>query len=273
MNDRRDAPIGVFDSGMGGLSVVQDLQAHLPHESFYYFADTAHVPYGCRSDDDIRQLTAHAVAWLHGAGCKAVVVACNTASAFSLTALREHYGAGFPIIGLVPAVKPAVAATKTGVIGVLATVGTLRGTLLHDVIRDVATPAGVQVLTAVSPKLVPFVEQGRQNSAECAAELLQILSPLAAAGADQLVLGCTHYPFLKPSITRLFGGQFELIDSGMAVARQTGRVLLQHGLACPALVDTTGEAALAVWVSGDVEMAQYVLGVLLERPFTLRPMR
>lgn len=267
MSVQQHAPIGVFDSGMGGLSVVKEIQAHLPAESICYFADTAHVPYGCRSDDDIRRLTAQAVAWLHAAGCKAVVVACNTASAFSLTALREHYGADFPIIGLVPAVKPAVLASKTGVVGVLATQGTLRGTLLHDVIRDVANPAGVRVLTAVSPKLVPFVEQGLHNSAACQAELLQILSPLAQANADQLVLGCTHYPFLKPVITQLFGSQFALIDSGLAVARQTGRVLMQHGL----LATTQRHASdLDIWVSGEYAAAQAVLGVLLESPFHLR---
>jgi glutamate racemase len=272
MNDRRDAPIGVFDSGMGGLSVVRDIQAHLPDESICYFADTAHVPYGCRTDDDIRQLTAQAVAWLYESGCKAVVVACNTASAFSLTALREHYGAGFPIIGLVPAVKPAVAATHTHRVGVLATQGTLRGTLLNDVIREVATPAGVQVLTAVSPKLVPFVEQGRQNSPECDAELLQILSPLAAAGVDQLVLGCTHYPFLRSAIRRVFGDQFALIDSGAAVAKQTGRVLAQHGLARVHRPCRPNAKPLDICVSGDVSSARHVVATLLECPFILRAM-
>jgi len=140
-----DAPIGVFDSGIGGLSVVAELRALLPHESMVYLADTAHVPYGTRPDEEIRILTACAVEWLYQRGCKAVVVACNTASAFSLTHLRARYGESFPVIGLVPAVKPAVQMSKNKKIGVLATQGTMRGTLLKDVIAEVAVPAGVEV--------------------------------------------------------------------------------------------------------------------------------
>jgi glutamate racemase len=282
MHTRCSAPIGVFDSGMGGLSVVREIQAHLPHESIRYLADTANVPYGGKSDDEIRTLTAQAVDWLYQSGCKAVVVACNTASAFSLTTLRQHYGDGFPIIGLVPAVKPAVAATRTGRIGVLATPGTLRGTLLQDVIKEVATPAQVEVLTAVSPQLVPFVEQGLQCSAECLAELNRVLSPLANAGVDQLVLGCTHYPFLRDAITQVFADQFTLVDSGAAVARQTGRVLQQRGLDCPvdqsqstiALTSSLAGAAelparLEIYTTGSLSAAQTVVSLFVEGSFTL----
>ncbi len=225
-----ESPIGIFDSGVGGLSVLLEVQALLPKETLLYLADTAHVPYGGRPDEEIRQLTANAVAELYQRGCKAVVVACNTASAFSLTQLREHYGPHFPVIGLVPAVKPAVLATKTGKVGVLATPGTLRGNLLKDVIRQEADPRGVEVLTVVSPELVPFVERGEQESAACQAELRRILQPVVSAGADQLVLGCTHYPFLRPVIEQLFPHQFQCLDSGAAVARQVARVLDQQGL-------------------------------------------
>lgn len=276
------APIGVFDSGLGGLSVVREIQAHLPYESIRYLADTANVPYGGKSDDEIRTLTAQAVDWLYQSGCKAVVVACNTASAFSLTALRQHYGEDFPIIGLVPAVKPAVAATRTGCIGVLATPGTLRGTLLQDVIKEVATPAQVAVLTAVSPQLVPFVEQGLQNSEACLAELDRVLSPLVNAGVDQLVLGCTHYPFLRDAITQVFGNHFTLVDSGAAVARQTGRVLEQRGLSCridsslaiggqdgsPATV-LAPQLVLDVYTTGALSSAQAVISLFIEGSFTL----
>lgn len=261
------APIGVFDSGMGGLSIVKELQAYLPHESIIYLADTLNVPYGERSDAEICQFTIQAVQWLHAQGCKAVVIACNTASAFSLTPLRQLYGSGFPIIGLVPAVKPAVLKTQRKVIGVLATPGTLRGHLLQDVIAQVAVPAQVQVLTAVSPALVPFVEQGEQDSAACRQELQRILSPLQQAGADYLVLGCTHYPFLKHSIEAIFAQQFVLIDSGMAVARQTGRVLAAQGLnysRYPA-GETINQCltTLQCFVTGDVNRAQPILTSLV----------
>ncbi len=260
---RAHAPIGVFDSGMGGLSIVQEIQAHLPHESIIYLADTKNVPYGQRSDEEIYQLTSQAVAWLHQQGCKAVVVACNTASAFSLTHLREHYGTGFPVIGLVPAVKPAVLKTQSKVIGVLATPGTLRGTLLKEVIAQVATPAHVKVMTVVSPALVPFVERGMQNSAACQAELKQVLQPLQQAGADYLVLGCTHYPFLKHSIEAVFGQQFTLIDSGLAVARQTGRVLAAQKLNFPTNGKNYHLAQLQCFVTGDIQQAQPVLEDLM----------
>ena len=221
-------PIGVFDSGVGGLSVLAELRRALPHEDFLYLADLAHMPYGARSDEDIRDLTARAVSELVRRGVKAVVVACNTASAFSLTHLRERLE--LPIIGLVPAVKPAVAATKSGVVGVLATPGTLRGTLLADVIRQWADPAGVRVRQAVSTALVPLIEAGKADSPETRAILREILTPLAEAGADQLVLGCTHYPFLRASIRAEFGNTFTLVDSGAAVARHTRDVLARADL-------------------------------------------
>ena len=262
---RANAPIGVFDSGMGGLSIVRELQAYLPHEHIMYFADTLHVPYGGRSDEDIRQLTANAVDWLYQQGCKAVVVACNTASAFSLTHLREKYGEGFPVIGLVPALKPAVLKSQSKVVGVLATPGTLRGTLLHDVIEQVAVPNQVQVLTAVSPALVPFVERGEQDSAACRDELQRVLLPLKEAGVDHLVLGCTHYPFLRDSIQAVFGQQFVLVDSGLAVARQTGRVLAAKSLV-RALRGQQQAALLSCYVTGALTQARPVVYQLLQLP-------
>ena len=261
---RMAAPIGVFDSGMGGLSVVAELHRHLPRESILYYADTAHVPYGSRTDAEIRALTARAVAWLFKKGCKAVVVACNTASAFSLTCLRQHYGTQLPIIGLVPALKPAVAATQSGVVAVLATPGTLRGHLLNDVIRQIAEPAGVQVLTAVSAALVPFVEHNQQHSSECEQELVRVLQPLCDAGADQLVLGCTHYPFLTAAITRAVGTRLSLVDSGAAVARQTVRVLIDHGLLRPIHAEPV---RFCYAVTGDPQRAAPIVAQLVQLPF------
>lgn len=257
---RANYPIGVFDSGMGGLSVVQEIQSYLPHEPIMYLADTKHVPYGSRSDEEIRELTASAVDWLYAQGCKAVVVACNTASAFSLTHLRDKYGENFPVIGLVPAVKPAVLKSQSKVVGVLATPGTLRGSLLKEVIEQVAVPQHVDVLTAVSPALVPFVEHGEQHSDACKAELQRVLQPLQHAGADYLVLGCTHYPFLKQSIQAVFGQTFGLIDSGLAVARQTGRVLTAKNLIC---TEKSALGLLQCYVTGDAAQAQPILNELM----------
>jgi glutamate racemase len=227
-----DAPIGVFDSGIGGLSIAQEIASHLPNERILYYADTAHVPYGARSDQEIRELTAKAIEWLYRQGCKIAVVACNTASAFSLDYLREHYGEHFPIVGLVPALKPAVLQTRSKVVAVLATPATFRGKLIKEVMLKFAEPAGVKVLTVTSLKLVPFVEAGEQMSEACLVELHNILQPVVDQGADFLVLGCTHYPFLKDAIRQIFNEKLKLIDSGQAVARQTAYILIKNRLLC-----------------------------------------
>lgn len=224
------APIGVFDSGVGGLSVVHEICQHLPDEQIIYLADTANVPYGAKTDEEIRALTAIAVEWLYRKGCKIVVVACNTASAFSLDFLRQKYGEYFPIIGLVPALKPAVLNTQTKKVAVLATPATFRGQLIKDVIEYFAKPQGVEVIAVTSLALVPIVEEGKQNTVETQQLLQQILSPIVSSGADYLVLGCTHYPFLKQSIGYVFADQMTIVDSGQAVARQVGRVLAHQQL-------------------------------------------
>lgn len=225
-----DAPIGLFDSGIGGLSVALEIARYLPNERIVYYADTAHVPYGPRDDQNIRELTAHAIEWLYRQGCKVAVVACNTASAFSLDYLREHYGENFPIIGLVPALKPAVLQTKSKTVAVLATPATFRGKLIKDVMHRFAEPAGVQVLSVTSLELVPFVEAGAQMTEPCLQTLTEILQPVVDVGADYLVLGCTHYPFLKSAIQYIFGQKLTLIDSGFAVARQTAQILIKNEL-------------------------------------------
>lgn len=225
-----NAPIGIFDSGIGGLSIAIEIARYLPNEHIVYYADTANVPYGPRDDQNIRELTAHAIEWLYRQGCKVAVVACNTASAFSLDYLREHYGENFPIIGLVPALKPAVLQTKTKTVAVLATPATFRGKLIKDVVQRFALPAEVNVLPITCLELVPFVEAGEQMSEECLATLQKILQPAVDLNADYVVLGCTHYPFLKPAIQHIFTDKLKLVDSGQAVARQTSRILIKNTL-------------------------------------------
>lgn len=262
-----DAPIGIFDSGIGGLSVAQEIANYLPNERIVYFADTANVPYGGRSDREIRELTARAVEWLYRQGCKAVVVACNTASAFSLDYLRDHYGENLPIIGLVPALKPAVLQTKTKTVAVLATPATFRGHLIKEVIQNFAQPAGVQVMPVTCLDLVPFVEQGQQMSHQCLSTLKRILDPVIDAKADYLVLGCTHYPFLKTAIESIYGQKLTLIDSGLAVARQTARILIKNELLF--VQEQPADIRIQCYVSG--QNAQYltpILQHLIARQFT-----
>ena len=258
-----DAPIGIFDSGIGGLSIAQEIAKHLPHERFIYFADTAHVPYGPRDDQNIRELTAQAIEWLYRKGCKVAVVACNTASAFSLDYLREHYGDNFPIIGLVPALKPAVLQSKSKTVAVLATPATFRGQLIKDVVEKFAQPSGVTVIPVTCLDLVPFVESGAQMSAACLATLKDILQPVVDQGADYLVLGCTHYPFLKIAIQSIFGQKLTLIDSGLAVARQTARILIKNELLFEQNYD--GDVRIECYVSGNnAESLRPILQLLLE---------
>ena len=258
-----NAPIGIFDSGIGGLSIAQEIAKHLPHERFIYFADTAHVPYGPRNDQNIRELTAQAIEWLYRKGCKVAVVACNTASAFSLDYLREHYGDNFPIIGLVPALKPAVLQSKSKTVAVLATPATFRGQLIKEVVDKFAQPSGVTVIPVTCLDLVPFVESGAQMSAACLATLKDILQPVVDQGADYLVLGCTHYPFLKIAIQSIFGQKLTLIDSGLAVARQTARILIKNELLFEQNHD--GDVRIECYVSGNnAESLRPILQLLLE---------
>ena len=262
-----DAPIGIFDSGIGGLSVAQEIALYLPNERIVYYADTAHVPYGPRTDQDIRELTAHAIEWLYRQGCKVAVVACNTASAFSLDYLREHYGENFPIIGLVPALKPAVLQSKSKVVSVLATPATFRGQLIKDVMTRFAEPANVEVITVTNLELVPFVESGRYNTLECKQSLQKVLDPIIEKGSDYLVLGCTHYPYLKQSIQELYGDQLNLIDSGLAVARQTARILIKNGLASSS--PQNDGVRLQCYVSGgNANALKMVLNHLIQEKIT-----
>lgn len=257
------APIGIFDSGIGGLSVAIEIAEYLPNERILYYADTAHVPYGPRDDQNIRELTAAAIEWLYRQGCKVAVVACNTASAFSLDYLRDHYGEDFPIIGLVPALKPAVLNSQSKTVAVLATPATFRGQLIKDVMQRFAIPAQVQVLNVTNLDLVPFVEQGAQMSEACLSSLQQSLQPVVDQGADYLVLGCTHYPFLKPAIESIFGQKLTLIDSGLAVARQTARILIKNELLFEQNHD--GDVRIECYVSGNnAESLRPILQLLLE---------
>ena len=227
MVELASAPIGVFDSGLGGLSVLTHLQRRLPFERYIYLADTLHVPYGSRSEAEIRELTLQAVAWLHSQGCKLIVIACNSASAHGLQAARRQYPQ-VPIVGLVPALKPAVMQSTTKQVAVLATPATLHGYLLNEVIEQVAKPQQVTVHKYSFNSLVPWVELGMPSNHLAVTDLDHLLSELQAKKVDQLVLGCTHFPFFKAYLAQRIDelmthqamGQVALIDSGDAIAKR-----------------------------------------------------
>ena len=221
----RPGTIGVFDSGVGGLSVWREIARQLPLASTVYVADQAHVPYGSRKLTEVRKLSEGVVRFLLRQGATLIVVACNTASAAALHYLRRTFP-DVPFVGMEPAVKPAVEHTHNGIVGVIATPATFQGQLFASLVKRYAHD--VQVLTQVCPGLVEAVEAGRMDTPETEALLRQYLTPLVEAGADQLVLGCTHYPFLRPAIERVVGAGVAIIDPAPAVARQAGRVLAQQ---------------------------------------------
>lgn len=230
------APIGVFDSGMGGLSVYLHLKTLMPNECFIYYADTANVPYGGRSGDEILLLTLQAVARLCKRGCKLIVIACNSASAHALQTLREW--CSVPIVGLVPAVKPACSLTKTRQIAVLATWATLNGYLLNNVINDVATPQGIVVHKHFEPTLVPWVESGMPIDSQVSNLLIRQTKQWADMGVDVIVLGCTHYPFFKRFLQVYIQKEnldVQLIDSGLAIAQRVKSLLDFFNIASPTL--------------------------------------
>jgi glutamate racemase len=254
------APIGVFDSGMGGLSVVAALRRALPNEDIVYFGDNAFTPWGGRSDEWLRERSSVVTAFLLDLGAKAVVVACNTASAAGLEHLRARYP--LPVVGLVPAVKPAVAATRSGTVGVLATHATMRGRLLSDVIERFAVPAGVEVVTVAPEGLVEAVERGDLSTEQTAAVVRRAVEPMLERGADAIVLGCTHYPYLGPLIREVAGDSVQIIDAGEGVARQSARVLAARNLLTPS--DAPG--TLTVYTSADADRVRPLVHRLVGEP-------
>jgi len=249
-------PIGVLDSGVGGLSILRELRAQLPHESLIYLADQAHVPYGPRTIDEVRAFTVGVARFLLAQGVKLIVVACNAASAAALYALREQFPA-LPFVGMEPAVKPAAEHTRTGVIGVIATEATFQGALYASVVGRFAQ--GVRVATAACPAFVRLVEAGETDTPAARAAVRACVAPLLAAGVDQLVLGCTHFPFLKETLQAALGPGVTLVDPSTAVARQAGRVLAERDLCAP----ERSAGRVAYLTTGDPARFRATLGLLL----------
>jgi glutamate racemase len=221
------APIGVFDSGMGGLTVVRELISQLPNESVIYFGDTARVPYGPKSPDTVLRYSREITSYLKGEGVKAVVVACNTATAHALPALRREFD--LPIVGVIePGARAAAAATKTKRIGVIGTAGTIKSRAYEKEIRKLVPDVN---LTAQACALfVPLVEEGWVDTEPTRAIARNYLAPLVSAEVDTLVLGCTHYPLMKTVIGNVVGRDVRLIDSAHETAREAAAVLRANSL-------------------------------------------
>lgn len=220
-------PIGIFDSGVGGLSVWREIVRRLPSEATIYVADQAHVPYGPRDPHEIRAFCDGIADWLLAQGCKAIVVACNTASAAALKHLRDRLP-GVPIVGMEPAVKPAAGITRTGVVGIMATPATFQGRLFQATAGRHA--AHIRLINQICDGLAEAVETGVATTAEGESLVRRFVEPMLAAGADVIVLGCTHYPFVIDVVRRIAGPEVTVIDPAPAVARQVERVLDARGL-------------------------------------------
>lgn len=213
--------IGVYDSGQGGKSVLKELVALMPQEDYVYYADSAFCPYGTKDPDFIIERACAVTDFLISKGCEMVVVACNTATAAAISYLRSHYS--IPFIGMEPALKPAALRSRSGVVGVLATSGTFKGSLYLNTLAKFSED--VKVIQRVGEGLVETVEAGVLDGPEVERLVHNCIDPMIEAGADHIVLGCTHYPFLKPVIERIAGPGITVINPAPAVARQAQRVL------------------------------------------------
>jgi glutamate racemase len=259
---RASAPIGVFDSGAGGLTILTALREELPHENFIYIGDTAHCPYGVRSDEEITELTIEACRFLLTRGVKLIVIACNTASQAALSTLRATIHE-VSFVGVVPAVKPAARLTRKGRIGIAATNQAAKAIYLRQLIDEFAE--GIEAFAVGCPDLVTLVERGQFDGPEVEQTVRQALQPVLSEDIDVLVLGCTHFPALQKVIERVVGPKVQVIDSGKAIARRTHVVLQAEGLLAPATLHNDGGGELEIWSTGDPEtfsaIATHILGL------------
>ena len=248
-------PIGILDSGVGGLSVLKEIQKLMPHQDLVYIGDSAWCPYGNKSPEAIKnRVFAHTNSLLEK-GCGMVVIACNSATICAIEALRAEYMV--PFTGMEPAVKPAVKATKTGVIGILATEASLAGEKFHHLVN--AHSSGVKVITTPCPDFVKLVESGTLEGSEVTSAIQLYTNQLLAGNADTLVLGCTHYPFLKQAIQQVVGENVSLIETGPAVAKQTLKLYTEYyGKPQP----TKSEAKLSIFTTGKLSYLEKIFPLL-----------
>jgi glutamate racemase len=219
-------PIGIFDSGVGGTSIWKEIVTLLPNENTIYLADSKNAPYGEKSKDEIIELSIKNTKFLLNQNCKIIVVACNTATTNAIKTLRQKYD--IPFIGIEPAIKPAALSTKTNVVGILATKGTLNSELFES--TSSLFKEKITIIETIGKGLVDLIENGEINSPEMSKLLATYLQPMLEQNVDCLVLGCTHYPYLIPQIRKIVGNKMQIIDSGLAVAKQTKAILEKNNL-------------------------------------------
>jgi glutamate racemase len=257
------APVGIFDSGLGGLSVLRHVRRLLPHEALVYAADSAFAPYGGKEEAAVLARTVAMADFLVAQGVKALVIACNTATAGAIVEVRKRYPT-LPVVGVEPGLKPAALRTRSGTVGVLATERTLASRRFMALEAQIAESSGVRFIGQPCPGLADQVEKGELRSPATIALVKRYVDPLIVAGADTLVLGCTHYPFLIAQIesaAREAGAaDLAIIDTGDAVARQLARVLSEHGLLHPPLPT---QAAIAAWTTGSASSLSTAMRQLL----------
>lgn len=243
----KNQPIGIFDSGIGGLSVLRHIRFQLPNENLRYFADSGFAPYGDKSEEAVIERVMGIADYLLGYHCKALVVACNTATAAAIHLLREKY-AHIPIVGIEPGLKPAATITKSRIVGVLATERTLRSSKFQNLQQKVSSQSGVQFIMQSCPGLADQVEKNELDSPYTADLLYQYIQPLIKQQADTIVLGCTHYPFLQNLIEKILiqekASHIQIIDTGIAVTKQLIRLLDQHQLRQAQITADSGVHAL-----------------------------
>lgn len=251
-------PIGIFDSGVGGLSVVKVMHSQLPSLSTIYLGDQAHVPYGLRSLEQVRAFSEEITRFLIGQGARLIVVACNAASAAALHYLRQQFPET-PFVGMEPAVKPAAENTRSGVVGVLATQATFQGELYASVVERFAKD--VTILKSTCPGLVAQIEAGKLDDPDTMAILRDTIEPMLDKGIDTIVLGCTHYPFVIPQIKRIAGDAVRVIDPAPAIARQTARLMQERGW----LANSEKTGSSVYFTSGDSGKFEAQASNLLEQ--------
>jgi glutamate racemase len=256
MRSQTNSPIGVFDSGVGGISVLKAIREQMLTESVVYFGDQGHVPYGSRSLEQIQHFSEAITRFLLEQGTKIIVVACNTASAAALKYLREKLP-DVAFVGMEPAVKPAAEHTQTGRVGVLATPATFQGALYASVVERFAN--GVQLYQDTCPGLVRQIEQGNLDGEEICRILEEALLPMLEKDIDTVVLGCTHYPFVIPLIQQIVGNNVRVIDPAPAVAKQVWRVLEARGMRS----ESASPGNIILYTSGEPEDLESMLPILL----------
>ncbi|MES9978729.1 MAG: glutamate racemase, partial [Candidatus Thiodiazotropha sp. 6PLUC5] len=253
-----DAPIGIFDSGIGGLSVLKHIRALLPHEDLKYVSDRAHLPYGNKDNDFILQRSRYITQFLVEQNVKAIVIACNTATAAAVKYLRENFP--IPIIGMEPGVKPAIEQSQSGMIGVLATQGTLSSHKFQTLLQQHAN--GSNIVICPCQGWVEAIELNGHDHQITHKLVAQGLQPILESGVDTLVLGCTHYPFLRKAIENIAGSEISIIDTGEAVAKQLYRRLVDLDL----LSQTTSPGTEDYWCSAPPQETQTMIERLLCKP-------